>query len=196
MNELPFVFIVGFNKTGTMSIHNFFKMNGFPSIHFGDGNNLALTMVANCVNGQKILSGYDQQFKVFSDLCFTNHNVNIEANKFFRILDRDYPKSYFIYNNRNTEDWIESRLNHTHKGVSMVSRFLSIYNTSNVDVLKAAWRLEKELFEKDIKSYFGSSSFFLELDIECSNVSELIGNFLGMTFNAEHWRQHNKTKLA
>ena len=49
MNNLPYIFIIGFNKTATRSLDYFFKRNGFPGIHWDYGN-LALTMLGKARN--------------------------------------------------------------------------------------------------------------------------------------------------
>ena len=41
--HLPYVFLIGFNKTATTTLHFFFKKNGLPSIHW-DNNRLATTI--------------------------------------------------------------------------------------------------------------------------------------------------------
>lgn len=154
---------------------------------------MAQTMVANCLSNKKILDGYDNRFNVFSDLCFTNFNIHIEANRFFRVMDRDYPGSYFIYNTRDTERWIQSRLNHSYNDVTLKSRFFSIFNTTDIEVLKKIWRNEKSQFEFELREYFKNSSKFVTIDIESDNVSEAMSSFLGLKFNEEHWRKLNVT---
>ena len=49
MNNLPYIFIIGINKTATRSLDYFFKRNGFPGIHWDYGN-LALTMLGKAGN--------------------------------------------------------------------------------------------------------------------------------------------------
>jgi hypothetical protein len=194
MQHLPFVFIIGFNKTGTVALHNFFAYNGFPSVHWKTDRYLALSIVNNCLNNQKIFYGFDQQFRVFSDLFFCNHNISIEANRYFRIMDRDYPGSYFIYNYRKMENWIASRCNHSNQGADLIERFRSVYNTQDDEIIKGAWRRERENFESEIRAYFGNSPRYMELDIEAPDVASRISRFLDRPLVEAHWQQANKTQ--
>lgn len=166
MDSLPYVFIIGFNKTATRSLQYFFTGNGFPGVHWDQGK-LALAMHKNLIEGRRIFAGYDQQYKVYSDMTFANHSIYIEANEHFRIMDRDYPGSFFIYNNRDTEKWLTSRINHNAGDVhSLAARSLAIYNTRDEARLKAIWRAQKQRFEQDVRDYFSGCARFLEIDIE------------------------------
>jgi len=78
------IFVIGFNKTATTSIHNFFRFNGFKSLH--SANNWRI-----------------EQFQCFSD------NGNLQD---FRKLYEEYPESIFILNTRQLDKWIRSRGKH------------------------------------------------------------------------------------
>ena len=52
---MPKVFIIGFNKTGTRTLHHFFKENNIPSIHYDTGN-LVETFENNIKNGNRLLA--------------------------------------------------------------------------------------------------------------------------------------------
>lgn len=186
--DLPFVFIIGFNKAGTRSLDYFFENNGFPSVHWDNGN-LALTMISNCLMNKKIFSGYDEKYRVFSDMMFMNRNIDIQANKFFKVMDRDYPDSYFIYNYRNTDNWVKSRLNHlAGMDISFISRSLSVHNTKDVTEIMNIWKLEKERFEFDVRHYFMGRKNFLEIDIEKDDVCKAISSLLGRTMDSAYWK--------
>jgi hypothetical protein len=83
------VFAIGFNKTGTSSLHALFKSLGLPSYHGpkwkGDDN-------------LRLLRLYD---------CFSDG-----APKDLAQLDRMYPNSKFILQVRELDAWIYSRLAH------------------------------------------------------------------------------------
>jgi hypothetical protein len=99
-----YIFIIGFNKTGTVSLHEFFQENGFSSVQWDDGR-LARTMIVNLLEGRAAFHGYDDKFQVFSDFNWTNYSIDVCGNKFYRALDRDYPGSFFIYNHRPLQKW-------------------------------------------------------------------------------------------
>ena len=193
MDDLPYIFIIGFNKTGTRSLHHFFEANGFPCVHWDRGM-LALVMKKNLIQEKKIFAGYDHRFKVYSDMTFIYYCICIEANEHFRIMDRDYPGSYFIYNNRDMEKWLASRLNHSGGGHSLAERSRSIYNTADENKLKEIWRTQKQRFEQDIRDYFSGCERFLEIDIEKDDVCAAICNLLGLKLDCSHWKVLGKTK--
>lgn len=194
MDDLPYIFIIGFNKTGTRSLHHFFEANGFPCVHWDRGM-LALAMKKNLIQEKKIFAGYDHRFKVYSDMTFNNYSIYIEANEHFRIMDRDYPGSYFIYNNRDMEKWLASRLNHNpSRGHPLAERCLSIYNTTDENKLKEIWRTQKLRFEQDIRDYFSGNGRFLEIDIGKDDVCLSISNLLGMKLDCAHWQVLGKTE--
>ena len=194
MNNLPYIFIIGFNKTATRSLNHFFESNGFPGVHWDHGL-LARAMQKNLIEEKKIFAGYDHHYKVYSDMTFVNYSIFIEANEHFRIMDRDYPGSYFIYNNRDTEKWLTSRMNHNIGDKhSLVARSQSIYNTKHEANLKEIWRTRKQRFEQDIRGYFSGCERFLEIDVEKDEVCLSISNLLGMKLDCSHWKTLGKTK--
>ena len=66
VNSNKRIFIIGFNKTGTRTLHNYFYKNLIPSVHWDQGR-LAKTIKYNYENGIKILTGYEK-YIVFSDM--------------------------------------------------------------------------------------------------------------------------------
>lgn len=108
MTRLPFVFCIGFNKCGTTSLANFFRGNGFPTVQ-NDYGRLALQMLTNCARSKPVFSGFDADYRCFCDMVHVNNHIEIEGNWQFRLMDRDYPGSFFIYNTRNIDNWLASR---------------------------------------------------------------------------------------
>ena len=149
-----FVFIIGFNKTGTKSLNYFFMDNNFSSIHWDDGR-LARALIMNLLDGRAAFYGYDEKYEVFSDFNFLNRSIELCGSQFYRHLDRDYPGSFFIYKFRPLSNWIRSRLNHRNEKLgSFKTRYLSSYNLSRVEDLEALWKKQRERFELDIRRIF------------------------------------------
>lgn len=189
--KFPYVFVIGFNKTATRAISEFFTLNGVPSIHW-DNNNLVNAMITNIEDGKKVFSGYDDTFKVFSDLIKVTPEQIIEGNQFFQKMEDDYPESLFILNNRDTEDWIRSRI--AHGNGYLLECQLKILETSDEELAATLWRGQKEAHEKRVRNYFANKSNFLELDISTQNVAEQISSFIGHPMDLSHWRLVGKTK--
>jgi hypothetical protein len=187
--DLPFIFIIGFNKTATTSLHAFFTGNGFPSVHWDRGK-LARRMVQNCLDDRPILNGYDREFRVFSDMQAQSGRIRIEANQYFRILDRDYPGSYFILNTRDLGKWISSRSANfvTPHGATNLELEMRRLNTLDSQEAVELWARERNAFEADVRRYFRHNPRFLEIDITDPDLPSRVSRLIGMTMDATHWK--------
>ena len=150
-------------------------------------------MVLNCLDGRRIFNNYDRQFKVFSDMVFLNDRILIEGNRYFRAMDRDYPGSFFIYNTRSMDRWVNSRLRHAPVGSNMIEKFKHLYGTDDADLVVRHWIAGRQSFEAELNEYFGQSSKLLILDIESEDPGGQIARFLGMDLNPSAWRPVNVT---
>ncbi len=192
---LPYVFIIGFNKCATRSLSSFFKANGFPAIHWDNGN-LALAMMKNAAEQRPVLQPYDADFRVFSDLTFLNSCLSVEGNAFFPTLDRDYPGAFFIYNTRSMEGWIKSRLAHRNQaGESLADRYSRATGLAVAEV-PAAWAAERRAFERRLFGYFVNSPRLLVLDVEAPEPAARVASFLGREMNLDAWPWIGRTQWS
>ncbi len=83
------VFCIGFNKTGTSSMHQLFLELGLRSFH-GYYSHIPVT---------------DPLYAAFQ--CFSDGNEHD-----FALLDRSFPGSRFILTTRRLDDWLASRIRH------------------------------------------------------------------------------------
>ena len=194
------IFIIGFNKTATRTIHYFFKNNGLESIHW-DNNNLVIHFEYNLKNNLPLLGPrrvFNRQINsdcLYSDaIVFSDITYNLwgkDPKDYYKILDKQYPESKFIFNYRDVNDWIKSRSNHG----KLLQEHLLFYSCSNFDELKNVW---KKLFEshfKECKEYFKKrKADFLEFNID-EDGPEKICNFLKDYYpnlNINKWRYRDK----
>src|SRR5262249_59470950 len=80
------IFVIGFNKCGTRSLHIFCRKNGIRSIHWGgpdDKRNLAAIMKRNIEQGANPLKGIDR-YTAFSDMSYLTDEICIEGCLFFK----------------------------------------------------------------------------------------------------------------
>ncbi len=196
-SHLPYVFIIGFNKTATTTLHVFFEKNGFPCVHW-DNNRLAATMIDNCLKDRRILTGYDKRYRVFADMIAQTQRIRFEANSLFRILDTDYPGSYFIYSNRRTEDWLASRWKKpcAKYKCSNVELEMRILNTKDPQEVVDTWKKAKVDFEREIRKYFAGNSRFLEFDIKDPDAPHKLSGLLGMKLDPSHWGHHTTNRAS
>ena len=78
------IFVIGFNKTGTSTLHILFQQNGLTSQHDGS------------------------KWDVEEYQCFSDNGNKRDWKKLFN----SYPNSMFLLNNRPIDDWIRSRAKH------------------------------------------------------------------------------------
>jgi hypothetical protein len=81
----PKIFVIGFNKTASFSLHKLFQSNSLRSVH----------------DDKWLLNNYD---------CFTDNEVNGMFN--FETYYNKFPDSIFILNTRSLDSWLLSRLKH------------------------------------------------------------------------------------
>jgi hypothetical protein len=153
-------------------------------------------MTKNCIENKKIFDGYDRKYSVFSDMTFLNQSIHIEGNQFFKKMDKDYPGSFFIYNYRDKDAWVESRLNHgvNSKNMSFIDRCKEIYG-ENTDLIIERWKNNRSSFEKTLFDYFKDTKQLLKLKIEQNDINQadLISDFLGVKLNGDYWIWLGKT---
>ena len=193
--RLPFVFIVGMNKTATTSLHQFFKGQNWPSVHY-DGGRLARTMLRNALSGRRILKGYDHRFRVFADMVVSTPDLRFEANTLFPALDRDYPGAYFILNTRDEDAWVASRLANYSMSTKMnfVELECRVSGLKSPDEATAKWRTDRREFERRVERYFEGSPRFLKIDIGRDDVPHQLSQFLGVEFDPSKWTQIRTNK--
>ena len=108
-SDQPRIFLIGFNKCGTTSFHDYFKANGIASVHWR-ANTLALALHHNRTEGRPLLEGIDH-WTAYTDMnCIpgspwgqsnSDSAALIEGCRYFRELHRDYPDALFILNTRD-----------------------------------------------------------------------------------------------
>ena len=190
------IFVIGFNKCGTTSLHNLFSKSGYRSVHWRlkkENVFLATAIFTNHSLNRKLLDGIDQ-FDIYSDLVFLSENIHLEANIFFQNLDEQYPDSRFILNTRNKENWLESRSRHSAIGAgSMIERACACYRESE-EAVKTAWSAQWDSHHDKVRKYFADRTNFLEFDIEKDPVSKISG-FLSdrRPIKEAEWRKLNQT---
>jgi sulfotransferase family protein len=189
------IFVIGFNKCGTRSLHMLFKRNDIRSAHWSvpDGRNVALTMAENLKCGRSILWGLES-FTAFSDLTFYSDTHRVEACTFFERMHEQFPESYFIFNTRPVERWIHSRLVHENE---FARRAAGAYDCA-IEDLPAKWTSEFDDHHAKVLSFFaGRSERLCVFDIEHDDVGKVI-RFLRPHFKIKgfYWQHRGKSQPA
>ena len=200
-NKTPKIFIIGFNKTATRTIHYFFKNNKINSVHW-DNNRLVEHLESNIKNNLPLLGPQKvfnkkvssdctyQDAIVFSDM--TNPELNKNPKDYYKILDKQYVGSKFILNCRNVESWIKSRLNHGNFAEKQM-----IFHKCSLDELKIIWRNMYHEHINDVNLYFKnrkSDLLIFDIDIDGKSPKKII-DFLKNEYpllNEELWLKNGK----
>jgi len=160
-------FQIGFNKCGTKSLHKFFLNNDINSIHWGKGK-LANKIYENKENGVSLLSGYEE-YQAFTDMEDPLRQQYV-AIDFFKELYQEYPEAIFIFNDRNLDDWIESRTNHMHGQYPSVC--MKAIGLNSTDETKDYWRKQHLEHKQNVLTFFGDKVNFIYFKIDDENSTE------------------------
>mgnify|MGYP001225815217 FL=1 len=203
----PKIFVIGFNRTGTTTIHSFFKKNGLPAVHW-NGNWMVSQFEQNIAlkrpllqdsyvykDGEKTNIKY-KEITVFSDM--TRDWTATDAKDFYKKLDADYPGSKFILNVRDTKSWIRSRRS-LHEG-AITKQHLKYYklqdNEQGIEQLKKIWTSIHEQYHSEVLQYFKDRpDDLLVYDITKDGPEKIVRFFDGVySLNVKHWSHCNRTK--
>jgi hypothetical protein len=175
------IFVIGFNKCGTTSLHSFLKSGGLRAVHWrthGQKRHIAEVMFTNLSLRTPILQGLTH-FDVFSDMMFLSGAIHLEANILFRDMHSEYPQARFILNTRNKDNWIASRLRHLRGGFLRDS--MSCYGLDK-DGVVSIWSDQWDRHHQEVRTYFRHHpEIFQEFNIERDDISMLCDFLRDMT---------------
>lgn len=179
------IFVIGLNKTATLTIDYVFKSNYYRTIHWQThlnsnytGNLTEESVMRNFENNKKLLDDYlDKNFDVFSDI------ENLSLN--FKILDKQYPNSLFIFNYRSLNSWLLSRLNfgngeyinYYKKNYRKTLGYLMYGNNINAETNDNIINIWKNLYinhRKNVEDYFKNRDNIIYYDIENETIKDFI----------------------
>lgn len=192
---LPRVFVIGFNKCGTTSLHALFKRAGHRCAHFkykkADGSNvkLAEAIFANREAGQPLLTGLERA-RVFSDMELNGAERRLEAYTLFREFDEQYPGSRFILNLRDKDKWLRSRMNQGNGGYA--AKQMQTKGADSREALTAIWSREWDEHLAAVRAYFADKpGRLVEFNIETDEPRKLVEAFPGYGLDEGHWGKRN-----
>lgn len=110
MNKSKKIFVVGPNKCGTISLHNYFLQNNLKSVHWKNGT-IALKILSNISANLNPLCDLDE-YNCFLDMYFITNGLYISPLSLINKITHYYPNEIYILNIRKYDDWIKSRNNH------------------------------------------------------------------------------------
>ena len=180
------IFLIGFNRCGTTSFHQFFQSNKIASVHWY-GNTIARYLQRNCrLPFVAPLQGINR-WTAYSDLIAVPgspwesstpyRGPVIEANRFFPQLHRAYPNSLFILNTRDPDAWIASRFKHDQGRFAEAYRHaVADQNISTDNQLTTLWLQQWHQHHQAVRCYFQGhpDASFLEFHLGKSDPGPLM----------------------
>lgn len=184
------IFQIGFNKSATVSICNYFKNQGFKAVHWDKGR-LSKKIKVNYELGLPLLTGYEE-YQVFTDMEHIDADGTLfySAEEFYKELDTQYPNSIFILNYRNLEDWILSRKNHQNYLESvMLSKRLS-----ESEVIEY-WKKRYNEHICSVNDYFNGRNNLIRLDLDNDDNDKLFSDLTarGVVLTSKLLPRNHKT---
>lgn len=171
MQDFSKVFAIGFNKSGTVSLHSLFQELGLHSYHG--------TEWRDCSN-LKLLNSYD---------CFTD-GVPKDIGR----LDGLFPKAKFVLQVRELDQWIYSRMGHIDrakgKGVHEARR-----TWENTEDAIESWIRRRNAHHTNVLSYFDKRESDLLVVNFCREVDAgtRVARFLGYSGTYYTPRKNSKS---
>jgi hypothetical protein len=182
------IFVVGFPKCGTTSIHYSILTQGIKSIHWAKDPDLRTNLVGVSIrkakeNGLPLLN-YLNNYRAFTQMesCIDQNNCYWPQLQDIPLLEKQYPNSRFIFNDRNPEKWIKSVTNWNISIGNLRSRLVSL----DIPGLPAGvGHKDSELLDwydwhkSNMIKFFEGKSNFIIFNVEKDEPQKL-GNFLGI----------------
>ena len=150
------VFCIGFNKTGTTSLHAFFEHEGLTSMH-----NIAWPVESHRLTGRSFFE---------KTTCYTDG----EQAAFHR-LEEWFPNAVFVLNTRDERSWLRSRIKHVMRfgvpsgqpGCTVLDRLGTMGHEffAYPEMALAAWLAQRRTYEASVRAHFRGNDRFIELRV-------------------------------
>jgi hypothetical protein len=166
----PKIFLIGFNKCGTTSLHKFFHAQGLKSVHcLLNGQPLAIE-VSQCVDVQSCRKTFAHG-QVFSDFTFLTDKKFCEPIDMYPLWRQAFPDAYFIFNTRDVDSWLRSRVGHSNG--TFLKRYMSLFDQTEEEVL-LQWRSKFLTHTKNVLSFFENDEQFCQFKVGQDNIGKIV----------------------
>ena len=195
---LPRVVQIGFHKCGTRSLEQLFRGAGHPVVKYKlrrtlrRSRNAGLIMRQNLAAGRKIFACMEDHV-FYGDLIYQTESDGFEPIRYFREIMRDYPDTILLLNVRSREDWIKSRLKHSHG--EFAQRVMRQRNITSAEELADTWRREWDTHLAEVRAFMADRpEQLIEFDIDRDSVEALVARLAPYGLRAEHWGDIGRTR--
>lgn len=129
------------------------ELLGYKSLHWG-GIETRDAVRRAYKERRPILDYLDPAYEAFS-------NIEMVAAR-FKLVDRQYPGSFFVYTSRPVDDWVASRKRHVI--LNHYKKSIGEYDGDNLILEEQAWREYFLRHRRRVLKYFTGRPEFIELD--------------------------------
>ena len=126
-----------------------------------DRGELAKTIYANKESGRDLLAGDYEKFQAFTDMEYMEEQKYV-AIDFFKDLYFSYPGSLFIFNDRDVDAWIKSRIKHA----GYVKRTKEYLGINEMHLVKQYWKEQYRNHKKSVFDFFEDKEGLIYLNID------------------------------
>ncbi|MDP2258250.1 MAG: hypothetical protein Q8J89_00860 [Caulobacter sp.] len=166
------IFMIGPNRCATNTFHSFFRHQGLKAIHWRHGDAFLAREVDARLGDDEALRRFLAPWTVFSDFVYLTDEVFIENHTLYDTFRRLFPDAYFIFNDRDVDRWIDSRIRH--RGGDFLTRYMAVRGCTREEAL-AQWREDFLAHRKSVLAYFEGDPRFLHFYIDKPNSKAFIG---------------------
>ena len=140
-------FGIGFNRSGTLSLTEYFRQWGLSTAHWVNGT-ISKQIEKNHQQGIKLLTGLEQ-WNAFFDMEHFDSTQPLGYYKSYQLhfkeLEQQYPNSIFIFNKRPCREWIKSLFHHKiNKKNTITLEYMK--DVSGLSVYQIVQKLEDEYY--------------------------------------------------
>lgn len=187
--DRPFVFVIGFAKTGTTTITKALNSVGYTSAHWRTGSRQFVgELMRRAKRENKPLLHYLSKYDAFTQMdvtqlggpCYWPQLEDVAR------LDAQYPQSKFILNVRSDDDWLRSATTWNNYRKRMTAADLPGLpsGVGDDDSVLMSWRAAHY---DAMRTYFaGRPNDFIEFDIASDDSAKLCA-FLGIDAPTSMW---------
>ncbi len=168
----PPIINLSFNACGTAALHGFIQANGVRARHHGGhgpAKNLACTLYRNAALQRPPLTNLES-WEAFGDFGYVHQTMVLEANQLYAYLHAHHGDAYFLFVDRDVDDWIASRARRT-EYLQRYTRFCDIGSEADT---RALWRRQYTATRGAMVRYFGQTGArFLLHDYATGRVEDI-----------------------
>ena len=206
------IFCISYQRTGTSSVGEFFRMNNFKVIGWHMSHKLRWSELWYEGKYEKIFNSYEfKSSSVFEDSPWFHLD-------FYKELSERFPKARFILFERDSDKWFSSMLSHSgNRNLGSVYIHAKLYDRE--DELKSLTGLNPDIrseenfnllplderhrskyiaiYEKRnqaVKDFFSNSDRFISLQLEDPDKWKKLADFFGITIDPDLEVHANKTQ--